>query len=480
MEFRRVLLRSDRAREPLPFIYFFLQAAMASRALLTLAAGVACALQRAAAFQLAPLPESMFALANERSQLSLGAKVHLNKHGYERVLATGDKDAMKAFILRLMDESDMAVKEEDLPKLDEFASHAAESGEYKTLPALKKALAMQHWIVSKLKALAAKVVESVHGAADTLQKLMGKNEEKVLAHDATAQRSVANATSHKKASVQHSATPKASPHSKAPAHHATKPTASPHAQAQAHHTEAGAQKKQVVEHKATDVAADHADVSAKVPAPESKPATEPMVAPHEQQAAVHEVKSDTADEHKDDVAANEVKSDSADEHTDDVAPKPIAKVETAKSDVSEERDAKADESKGEEKIVEAQKAEPPVAQQPKDDAEPKAQMGVVAAEDTEAPKQVNPKAAQEHKSIPKPKVSAKAKTAPHVHKSVHAVKKPGDVPHYDVASRAHKVHTAASNSKAAVGEKSQRSGTSRTAAGFGFAAFALLSLPAAR
>eukprot|EP00928_Gymnodinium_smaydae_P026787 TRINITY_DN2092_c0_g1_i1.p1 TRINITY_DN2092_c0_g1~~TRINITY_DN2092_c0_g1_i1.p1 ORF type:complete len:548 (-),score=131.58 TRINITY_DN2092_c0_g1_i1:234-1817(-) len=186
-------------------------ARFAAGALLALAVSLALT-PATLAFQM--VPETMFA----KSRASLGATVKLNKDGYAQVLASKDEDAMKAFILRVMDESDLTVNQQDMHLLDEFAGFAAQTGQFRTLPQLKRALEMQQWIVQKIKAAAAQVVESMHGAANKLQKMMGRSKEKVDAHHSAAHHSKPSAASH----TNHTATPK---------HTATKvaPKASAHA-----------------------------------------------------------------------------------------------------------------------------------------------------------------------------------------------------------------------------------------------------------
>eukprot|EP00928_Gymnodinium_smaydae_P022040 TRINITY_DN1863_c0_g2_i1.p1 TRINITY_DN1863_c0_g2~~TRINITY_DN1863_c0_g2_i1.p1 ORF type:complete len:528 (+),score=164.49 TRINITY_DN1863_c0_g2_i1:74-1585(+) len=499
--------------------------------MLIFAVGVACVLQNAVAIQLSPLPESMFALANARSQMSLGAKVRLTNHGYERVLATKDKDAMKAFILRLMDESDMAVKEEDLPKLDEFASHAAESGEYETLPALKKALAMQQWIVSKIKAMASKVVESVHGVADKLHHIMGKSEEEAVEQVSTIHHSTANATSHSKAA-----------HSKPPA----KSDASAHSSKQGEH---GAPVKSSAEHKDTKNTPTRAK-SAKHVAPKSTESVAKVMDDISHQVGVMTHNSDDEQEKAPAVAVTpeRVAPRTAVKEIDDMI-KDIAGVNSAdddkskdavKADVAKESAAEADADRKEEndgaktaappavdqpeqsaeaevkapeqmearddaktvappaadQIAEAKvqapeqveekddankDVAPPAADQPKQTAEAKVQapaQGDSAAAANEAAKPTESKEAQQHK----PEVPEKAKKAAAAHKSVvtHAVKKKAVAPHYSAASPAHKAqpqHAATSSSEAKAGEKLDRSGSVQTpACAFASVAVALLAL----
>eukprot|EP00928_Gymnodinium_smaydae_P082301 TRINITY_DN6566_c0_g3_i1.p1 TRINITY_DN6566_c0_g3~~TRINITY_DN6566_c0_g3_i1.p1 ORF type:complete len:471 (-),score=167.38 TRINITY_DN6566_c0_g3_i1:41-1393(-) len=159
--------------------------ALRTMLVLTLAA---FAVEHAVGVQISHIPENMLAFAGESSQSSFGATAPLNRHGYKKVLAAKDETAMKAFVLRVMDEEGMTLKEEDIHSLDSFVNYVVTSGQFKTLPDLKKALALQQWVVLKIKEMAASVVHTVQNAAHKLNKMLGHAEEEEQAdkHVATA------------------------------------------------------------------------------------------------------------------------------------------------------------------------------------------------------------------------------------------------------------------------------------------------------
>eukprot|EP00928_Gymnodinium_smaydae_P027621 TRINITY_DN212_c1_g2_i12.p1 TRINITY_DN212_c1_g2~~TRINITY_DN212_c1_g2_i12.p1 ORF type:complete len:441 (+),score=96.23 TRINITY_DN212_c1_g2_i12:46-1368(+) len=140
--------------------------------------------QRVDAILTPPRPQAMLASSNERLKESFASTIDLNEYNYKQVLASKNEVAMEAFILRLMVKWNMAVKDKDRSKLEHFATAAAQSGQYKSLPDLKKALQLQEWIVKKLHAVAAKVSKSVHKVADILHYAMGKSKDAVSHHEA--------------------------------------------------------------------------------------------------------------------------------------------------------------------------------------------------------------------------------------------------------------------------------------------------------
>merc|ERR1719215_1543212 len=103
----------------------------------------------------------MAAQADKRFRVSLGASAALSTGGYQAVAATKSAIEMKAYILRVLDASDMGVEEENLPLLDNFAQWLASTHELKSFSDLREALFLQQWVVKKLKDVAAKIAQSV-------------------------------------------------------------------------------------------------------------------------------------------------------------------------------------------------------------------------------------------------------------------------------------------------------------------------------
>eukprot|EP00928_Gymnodinium_smaydae_P074396 TRINITY_DN57452_c0_g1_i1.p1 TRINITY_DN57452_c0_g1~~TRINITY_DN57452_c0_g1_i1.p1 ORF type:complete len:524 (-),score=88.54 TRINITY_DN57452_c0_g1_i1:58-1557(-) len=153
--------------------------------------------------QYAPAPESMFGNVakaksghrgkRSQSKLSLGLTVQLNERGYHRVLKSNSKIAMKAFILRLLDKADMTVNDEDLPLLDTFIERVVRTKRFHSLPQLKDALFLKRWIVSKMKAVSATVVESIHSIAEKMKSMMNKKGGKGMTAKAHVTRSAPHA-----------------------------------------------------------------------------------------------------------------------------------------------------------------------------------------------------------------------------------------------------------------------------------------------
>eukprot|EP00928_Gymnodinium_smaydae_P026788 TRINITY_DN2092_c0_g1_i2.p1 TRINITY_DN2092_c0_g1~~TRINITY_DN2092_c0_g1_i2.p1 ORF type:complete len:519 (-),score=133.66 TRINITY_DN2092_c0_g1_i2:226-1731(-) len=475
-------------------------ARFAAGALLALAVSLALT-PAALAFQITP--ETMFAMASLKSKASLGATVKLNKHGYAQVLASKDEDAMKAFILRVMDDSDLTVNQEDMHLLDEFARFAAQTGQFRTLPQLKRALEMQQWIVQKIKAAAAQVVESVHSAAKKLQRMMGRGEEKADAHHSVAHHSKPSAASHKNhtATPKHAAAkvaPKASAHAehKEPEHSMKKVAAKPSAhvehkepeKTQTQHddtlkpppleekheqTPAVTQDKhdgapaspQPVTGGTQEIAHEIAEMVDGITSAEEQetasvaaavPSAEAAVSPQEVSEALKDLQP-----HKSVNAHTQAKHDSA-----PASPRTVAK-ET--EEIADEIGKMVDNLQSAEERTASVAPAVPASELP--EAAPQPEQVHKALKDLQPPKPVDvqkqPEAAKpasgdkpapEHSSASTPAVKKVATSAQHhTIQKHHSVKK---VPHPKVAAAAHKVHstnTIKSNSSS-VGEKLERSG----------------------
>eukprot|EP00928_Gymnodinium_smaydae_P053351 TRINITY_DN37361_c0_g1_i1.p1 TRINITY_DN37361_c0_g1~~TRINITY_DN37361_c0_g1_i1.p1 ORF type:complete len:451 (+),score=98.79 TRINITY_DN37361_c0_g1_i1:175-1527(+) len=422
------------------------------------------------AFQIGPLPETMFEMANTRSKASIGAKVRLNEHGYQKVLASKDDDAMKAFILRLLDDMDLAVQEGDLQKLDDFASFAASSGRFKSLPDLKSALALQTWIVQKIKEMAAKVVESVHGVADKFQKIMGKNEEKVVPHRPKANLpKKANATIH--------AAGKGAP---------KKVNAASHAKAPVHHTPPHPPQKHNVEHAKVSGTKGPVSASAKVAAPKAKPQIKPMSAETQQHTAPKPPQSVAEEQKEISHKVGELKKIAAqnNDKSKKTLPDPIRKVEASAQSIENraKREAMTEDNVKDEPVKE-EPSQMEVAKKEENkidvrSVEPEAaDKSLIAGQDADAPKQLQPV----HKST-----LPVHKSAPPVHKKVvdHAKAKAA---HHTAPAQQHKVkpashaqpqqagHTSASHaSNSSSDGKSERSGATASLPG-NFFAFVMFS-----
>eukprot|EP00928_Gymnodinium_smaydae_P062720 TRINITY_DN46513_c0_g1_i1.p1 TRINITY_DN46513_c0_g1~~TRINITY_DN46513_c0_g1_i1.p1 ORF type:complete len:443 (+),score=107.39 TRINITY_DN46513_c0_g1_i1:40-1368(+) len=170
-----------------------------------------------------PRPERLLA-RKRRSSLTRGLTSPLDEVGFQKVIATENSVALKAFILRVLDSSNMTVSDDDMPLMDKFAKQLLRTHQYETLPDLKAALFLKHWVVLKVKSAASSVVNSVEALADKLRKLVKgdseavvklKKAQKVGAHENSKTKHAAKQQAH--SAPAHKATTKATP-AKATAH----------------------------------------------------------------------------------------------------------------------------------------------------------------------------------------------------------------------------------------------------------------------